>query len=137
MMNEEDENLELGIEDSELVAIAETQMKRQIRRIFGYEIGDILQTEVEFNDRCDRAELARNYPDWSEGDPLPEGFHSANSERVILMENRQSEKRERKLEWAIPLIEHPPDGVFESREFQDLISEVIDDVRHLPEIEKD
>ena len=135
-MNQEDD-IELGIEDSELLAIAKAQFKRQIYRIFGYGEDDILPTSKEVADRIDQIELARNYPEWKTGDPLPEGFHSAHNERVILMEDWQSEKRERKLEWAIPLIEHPPDGVFESREFQDLISEVIADVRQLPEIEKE
>lgn len=135
-MNQEDD-IELGIEDSELVAIDEARMKRQIYQCFGYNITDVLPTEKEFLDRCDAIELARNYPNWNTGDPLPEGFHSAHSERVILVEDWQSEKRERKLEWAIPLIEHLPDGVFESGEFQDLISEVIADVGQLPEIEKE
>ena len=133
----EDDNLDFGIEDAELIAIAENQLRRQIYRSFGHDITDILPTEREFLDRCDAFELAQNYPQWKTGDPLPEGFHSAHSERVILVEDWQSEKRERKLEWAIPLIERPPDGVFESGEFQDLISEVIADVGQLPEIEKE
>lgn len=135
-MNEEDD-IELGIEDSELITIPETKIKSQIYRIFGYDITDVLPTEKEFLDRCDAIELTRNYPEWKTGDPLPEGFHSAHDDRVILMKDWQSEKRERKLEWAIPLIEHPPEGVFESGEFQDLISEIIADVGQLPEIEKE